>query len=72
MGLVQVGISFGKILVSSIQGGTETLGKVPGTDMYCDLNQYPMALNTPGVLILRIKSPLLCFANATFIRERYL
>ncbi|KAM7523715.1 hypothetical protein LguiA_013617 [Lonicera macranthoides] len=70
--LIAVGISFGKIIVNSIQGGTEALGKLPGTDMYCDLNQYPMALNTPGVLILRIKSPLLCFANATFISERIL
>ncbi|KAM7529252.1 hypothetical protein LguiB_032662 [Lonicera macranthoides] len=70
--LIAVGISFGKIIVNSIQGGTEALGKLPGTDMYCDLNQYPMALHTPGVLILRIKSPLLCFANATFISERIL
>ncbi|KAL8110758.1 hypothetical protein AgCh_026485 [Apium graveolens] len=66
----KVAMSFAKIIISSIQPGIETLGKVPGTDMFCDVNQYPMAVMLPGVLSVRIKSPLLCFANATFIRER--
>lgn len=70
--LVAVAISFAKIIVNSIQPGTETLGRLPGTDMFCDVNQYPMAVNTPGVLVFRIKSALLCFANANFIRERIL
>lgn len=68
--LVAVAMSFAKIIISSIQPGIETLGKVPGTDMFCDVNQYPMAVMLPGVLSVRIKSPLFCFANATFIRER--
>ncbi|KAB1209562.1 Sulfate transporter 2.1 [Morella rubra] len=54
----------------SIRPGTETLGQIPGTDVFCDTNQYPMASKTPGVVIIRVKSALLCFANANIIKER--
>jgi low affinity sulfate transporter 2 len=69
--VLQVGISFAKIILISIRPGTETLGRLPGTDMFCDINQYPMATKTPGVVLIRIKSALLCFANANIIKERY-
>ncbi|KAG8481543.1 hypothetical protein CXB51_026395 [Gossypium anomalum] len=68
--LVAVTISFARIIVVSIRPGTETLGKLPETDAFGDVNQYPMAVKTPGVLIMRLKSALLCFANANFVRER--
>ncbi|KAG7015360.1 Sulfate transporter 2.1, partial [Cucurbita argyrosperma subsp. argyrosperma] len=61
-----------EIILISIKPGTEILGKLPGTDTFGDIHQYPMALNTPGVLILRVKSSLLCFANANFIKDRIL
>ncbi|XP_019056415.1 PREDICTED: sulfate transporter 2.1-like, partial [Tarenaya hassleriana] len=63
-------ISFAKIILISIRPGIETLGRMPGTDIFADTDQYPMAVKTPGVLIVRVKSALLCFANANFIRER--
>ncbi|CAL5365448.1 unnamed protein product [Camellia sinensis] len=68
--LVAVLISFAKIIVNSIQPGIEILGKLPGTDAFCEVNQYPMAIKTPGILTIRIKSSLLCFANANFINDR--
>ncbi|TKY47639.1 Sulfate transporter 2.1 [Spatholobus suberectus] len=68
--LVAVLISFSKIILISIRPGTETLGKLPGTDLFCDVYQYPMAVKIPGVMIIRVKSALLCFANANFVRER--
>ncbi|KAL1336665.1 sulfate transporter 2.1 [Arachis hypogaea] len=68
--LVAVAVSFSKIIVISIRPGTETLGKLPGTDLFGDVNQYPMAVKIPGLLIIRLKSALLCFANATFVKER--
>ncbi|PON72556.1 Low affinity sulfate transporter [Trema orientale] len=67
---VAVTISFVKIILISIRPGTETLGRLPGTDIYCDIQQYPMATQIPGIMIIRIKPGLLCFANANFIRER--
>lgn len=68
--LVAVVISFTKIIVISIRPSTETLGKLPGTDLFCDVDQYPMAIQIPGVMIIRMKSALLCFANANFVKER--
>ncbi|MED6181439.1 Sulfate transporter 2.1 [Stylosanthes scabra] len=70
--LLAVGISFSRIILISIGGGTETLGRLPGTDVFCDVHQYPMALNTPGVAIIRVKSPLLCFSNANSVKQRIL
>ncbi|CAN1320376.1 Sulfate transporter 2.1 [Linum perenne] len=70
--LVAVGISFVKIILISIQPGTEILGRIPETDVYCDINQYPMAIQTPPVLTIRLKSGLLCFANANFVKEKVL
>ncbi|OIV97522.1 hypothetical protein TanjilG_11046 [Lupinus angustifolius] len=68
--IVAVTISFAKIVIISIRPGIETLGKLPGTDLFCDVYQYPMAAKIPGVVIIRVKSALLCFANANFVRER--
>ncbi|XP_058767116.1 sulfate transporter 2.1-like [Vicia villosa] len=68
--LVAVVISFTKIILISIRPSTETLGKLPGTDLFCDVDQYPMAIQIPGVIIIRMKSALLCFANANFVKER--
>ncbi|XP_010491674.1 PREDICTED: sulfate transporter 2.1 isoform X3 [Camelina sativa] len=68
--LVAVVISFAKIILISVRPGIETLRRMPGTDIFADTNQYPMTVKTPGVLIFRVKSALLCFANASSIEER--
>ncbi|KAL0432740.1 UNVERIFIED_CONTAM: Low affinity sulfate transporter 3 [Sesamum latifolium] len=68
--LVAVIISFGKIIVSSIKPSTEVLGRLPGTDLFCNIVQYPVANKISGILITLINSGTLCFANASFIRER--
>ncbi|XP_058179522.1 low affinity sulfate transporter 3 [Rhododendron vialii] len=70
--LVAVMISFAKVLLNAIKPGIEDLGRFPGTDVFGEVNQYPMAIKTPGILTIRIKSALLCFANANFIKERIL
>lgn len=69
---VQVAISFARIILISIHPGVETLGRVPGTETFCNIEQYPMATKIPGVLIIGVKSSILCFANANFVREKYL
>ncbi|KAF5450841.1 hypothetical protein F2P56_031158 [Juglans regia] len=70
--LVAVTISFGKILLKSIRPGIEKMGRLPGTDIFCDISQYPMVIKTPAILIIRIDSASMCFVNANFIRERIL
>lgn len=63
-------ISFAKILIQSIRPGVEVLGRVPRTEAFCDVMQYPMAISTPGIIVIRISSGSLCFANANVVRER--
>lgn len=71
MGLaIGVMVSFAKIIVISIQPGIAVVGRLPGTDAFGDVEQYPMAINMPGVLVVSIKSAWLCFANASPIRDR--
>lgn len=67
---MQVTISFVKIILISIQSGITVIGRLPETNAFVDVEQYPMAINTPGVLVVSIKSACLCFANASLIRER--
>ncbi|KAB2617393.1 sulfate transporter 2.1-like [Pyrus ussuriensis x Pyrus communis] len=68
--LVAVTISFTKIIIISIRSGRETLGKLPGTEKFCNIAQYPIAVKTLGVIIIRVKSTMFCFANANLVRER--
>lgn len=68
--LVAVGISLAKVVFNSIQPGIETLGKLPGTEVFVDIDQYPVAEEISGVLVTRLRSGLLCFANASTIEER--
>ncbi|KAM3200538.1 hypothetical protein P3L10_032900 [Capsicum annuum] len=70
--LLAVGISFAKIILNSIQPGKEKLGRLPGSDLFGDVEQYPIASTTRGALIVRVKSSLFCFANANFITGRIL
>ncbi|KAJ4701287.1 putative Sulfate transporter [Melia azedarach] len=70
--LVAVTISFAKILLNAIRPGIQLLGRLPRTDTFCDISQFPMAIKTPSILAIRINSALLCFANTNFIRERIL
>ncbi|OIW14525.1 hypothetical protein TanjilG_04958 [Lupinus angustifolius] len=70
--LIAVLISFTKIIIQTIRPGIEILGRVPRTEAFCNVIQYPMAISTPGILVIRISSGSLCFANANFVRERIL
>ncbi|PHT50741.1 Sulfate transporter 2.1 [Capsicum baccatum] len=70
--LIAVGISFGKIILGTIRPSVELQGRLPGTDTFCDITQFPVAIETPGILIIRVNNGSLCFANANFIRGRIL
>ncbi|XP_016440527.1 low affinity sulfate transporter 3 [Nicotiana tabacum] len=70
--LIAVGISFGKIIVDTIRPSVELQGRLPGTYTFCDITQFPVATETPGILIIRVNNASLCFANANFIRQRIL
>ena len=45
-----------------------TLGRVPGTTIYRNLDRYPDAETTDGVVAIRVDAPLY-FANTAFLKE---
>lgn len=71
MDILQVTISFVKIILNSVRPSTEEQGRLPATYIFRDITQFPMATKITGMLILRVDSGTLCFANANFIKERY-
>ncbi|WCJ31836.1 Sulfate transporter 1.1 [Euphorbia peplus] len=70
--LSAVVISFVKIIVVSIRPSIEILGRIPGSNEYANVEQYPhVAINTPDhLLVVSVKSGYLCFANANFVTQK--
>ncbi|RRT83683.1 hypothetical protein B296_00012160 [Ensete ventricosum] len=70
--LTAVIISFAKIIICALGHKIEMLGRIQGTDIFYSMRQYPSAVETPNLLILRIDSPFLNFMNANSVKERVL
>lgn len=68
--LITIIISFAKIILNSIRPSIEMLGRFHGTNIFCNVEQYPVAIRTPGILVACTGSGFLCFINANFVRER--
>ncbi|GAB2210492.1 hypothetical protein Droror1_Dr00015759, partial [Drosera rotundifolia] len=70
---VGLGLSVGLAIIRSMlyaaRPETSKLGKLPGTELYRDIKQYPMPDETPGILILELGSPI-CFSGSSYVRER--
>ncbi|XP_043810181.1 sulfate transporter 1.3 isoform X2 [Manihot esculenta] len=69
--LIAVSISFAKILLQVTRPRTAILGKLPGTTVYRNIQQYPGATKVQGVLIVRVDSAIY-FSNSNYIKERIL
>ncbi|KAL3504702.1 hypothetical protein ACH5RR_034543 [Cinchona calisaya] len=69
--LIAVSISFAKILLQVTRPRTATLGRIPRTNVYRNVQQYPEANKVPGLLIVRVDSAIY-FSNCNYIRERIL
>ncbi|CAN6307671.1 unnamed protein product [Urochloa humidicola] len=67
---VAIGVSFSKVIMHSIWPQVQILGRLQGTNIFCNIKQYPMVCQTPAVLTTRIDTSFLCFINAKFIRAR--
>jgi len=67
--LMQVAISFAKILLQVTRPRTAVLGKLPGTTVYRNVLQYPKATQINGMLIVRVDSAIY-FSNSNYIKER--
>ena len=66
---IQVSICLVRILMH-IMRPTAILGNILGTSMYRSIEQYQDATKVPGILILRIDSPIY-FANANYLKDRF-
>ncbi|KAK2978242.1 hypothetical protein RJ640_024275 [Escallonia rubra] len=72
MGLMMsVGLALIRALLYIARPATCKLGNIPDSALYRDIEQYPGATGTPGMLILQLGSPIY-FANSGYIRERIL
>lgn len=69
--LIAVSISFAKILLQVTRPRTAVLGKVPRTNVYRNILQYPEAAKVPGVFIVRVDSAIY-FSNSNYVKERIL
>ncbi|KAG6764490.1 hypothetical protein POTOM_031960 [Populus tomentosa] len=67
--VIPVTISLLRMLLSVARPRTFLLGNIPNSMIFRSVDQYPVANNIPGVLILQIDAPV-NFANANYLRER--
>ncbi|KAK4276795.1 hypothetical protein QN277_014902 [Acacia crassicarpa] len=69
--LIAVCISFAKILLQVTRPRTATLGNIPSTTVYRNIQQYPEATKVSGILIVRVDSAIY-FSNSNYVKERIL
>ncbi|XP_011021488.1 PREDICTED: sulfate transporter 4.1, chloroplastic-like isoform X2 [Populus euphratica] len=67
--LVGVGASLAFVIHESANPHIAVLGRLPGTTVYRNIEQYPEAYTYNGIVIVRVDAPIY-FANISFIKDR--
>ncbi|XP_055811326.1 probable sulfate transporter 4.2 [Solanum dulcamara] len=67
--LVGVGVSLAFVIHESANPHIAILGRLPGTTIYRNTQQYPEAYTYNGIVIVRIDAPIY-FANTSYIKDR--
>ncbi|XP_019052826.1 PREDICTED: sulfate transporter 4.1, chloroplastic-like isoform X3 [Nelumbo nucifera] len=67
--LVGVGVSLAFVIHESANPHIAILGRLPGTTIYRNIQQYPEAYTYNGIVIVRIDAPIY-FANISYIKDR--
>ncbi|XP_051116171.1 sulfate transporter 4.1, chloroplastic-like [Andrographis paniculata] len=67
--LVGVGVSLAFVIHESANPHIAILGRLPGTTVYRNIQQYPEAYTYHGIVIVRIDAPIY-FANISYIKDR--
>nr|XP_027104547.1 sulfate transporter 4.1, chloroplastic-like [Coffea arabica] len=67
--LVGVGASLAFVIHESANPHVAVLGRLPGTTVYRNIEQYPEAYTYNGIVIVRVDSPIY-FANISYIKDR--
>ncbi|XP_034204959.1 probable sulfate transporter 4.2 isoform X4 [Prunus dulcis] len=64
-----VGVSLAFVIHESANPHIAVLGRLPGTTVYRNTQQYPEAYTYNGIVIVRIDAPIY-FANISYIKDR--
>ncbi|KAL5711092.1 Sulfate transporter 4.1 [Ranunculus cassubicifolius] len=67
--LVGVGFSLAFVIHESANPHIAVLGRLPGTTVYRNIEQYPETYTYNGIVIVRIDAPIY-FANISYIKDR--
>ncbi|CAI9092482.1 OLC1v1027735C1 [Oldenlandia corymbosa var. corymbosa] len=67
--LIGVGVSLAFVIHESANPHVAVLGRLPGTTVYRNIEQYPEAYTYNGIVIVRIDAPIY-FANISYIKDR--
>ncbi|KAJ0987735.1 hypothetical protein J5N97_006091 [Dioscorea zingiberensis] len=67
--LVGVGFSLAFVIHESANPHIAVLGRLPGTTVYRNTQQYPEAYTYNGIVVVRIDAPIY-FANISYIKDR--
>ncbi|CAN4096032.1 unnamed protein product [Withania somnifera] len=67
--LVGVGVSLAFVIHESANPHIAVLGRLPGTTIYRNIQQYPEAYTYNGIVVVRIDAPIY-FANTSYIKDR--
>ncbi|XAR72053.1 hypothetical protein NMG60_11018550 [Bertholletia excelsa] len=67
--LVGVGVSLAFVIHESANPHVAVLGRLPGTTIYRNIQQYPEAYTYNGIVIVRVDAPIY-FANISYIKDR--
>lgn len=67
--IIGTGLSLLALMYKIAFPHTAILGRVPGTEIFGDIERKPAKDQVPGVLIFRVDSPML-FANAVTVKEQ--
>ncbi|CAN6442495.1 unnamed protein product [Victoria cruziana] len=67
--LVGVVVSLAFVIHESANPHIAVLGRLPGTTIYRNVQQYPESYTYSGIVIVRVDAPIY-FANVGYIRER--
>ncbi|KAL5569148.1 hypothetical protein UlMin_025723 [Ulmus minor] len=67
--LVGVGVALAFVIHESANPHIAVLGRLPGTTVYRNIQQYPEAYTYNGIVIVRIDAPIY-FANISYLKDR--
>lgn len=67
--LVGVGFSLAFVIQESANPHIAVLGRLPGTTIYRNIEQYPEAYTYHGLVVVRVDAPIY-FANISYIKDR--